>query len=633
MSIPEHLVEKYASERAKRLRSDQLAQFVDFRDPEFASMDKDPYVDYDAVASRGFPLEDGSEVKVLIAGAGMFGVMTAYQLVNKAGIASSDIVMVDKAGGFGGTWYWNRYPGVACDIEGYCYVPLLEETGYMPKHRYSYGHEIREHLERIASSSNIQGQFCTTIKNQKWDNESKRWVVTLKHDLGPGRAEEHLTVRAQFLVLGGGIQTSPHAPRLNGIDAFRSAPGKLVMHTGRWDWSKTGGSQDLPDMTKLQGKRVGIVGTGATAVQVVPHIAKWASHTFIFQRTPSYVGPQQQKETTPDDWARVAYKTGWQHERVANLDATFTGQPIVDDMIQDGWTQVTGMRAALGHEGKIITADEEEKHIQKMLNIDFPWTEQMRTRVDAEVKDHTVANKLKAWYPGFCKRPTFHSTYLSLFNKPEVSLVDTNGRGIEAYTPRGVIASGEEYELDVLILATGYTVGLADSCPSSALGSPLVGRGGQLLKEKWDGPDYGNLYGAMSNGFPNLFFASGSGGSVSQNANSFYSLLTRLIAHVLKSVSEQARDAKSITVEVEKNAEDHWSAEVARRARWFAAFPSCTPGYLTGEGLVQDQRGLTQEMKDQISKQPSWGEGILNFQKVVETWMRDGKLEGLMVNS
>ncbi|KAK1463838.1 hypothetical protein CMEL01_12599 [Colletotrichum melonis] len=107
-------------------------------------------------------------------------------------------------------------------------------------------------------------------------------------------------------------------------------------------------------------------------------------------------------------------------------------------------------------------------------------------------------------------------------------------------------------------------------------------------------------------------------------------LLTRLIAHVLKSVFEQATDLKSITVEVERNAEDHWSAEVARRARWFASFPSCTSGYLTGEGLVQDQRGLTKEMKDQISKQSSWGEGILSFQKVVEAWMNDGKLDGLI---
>ncbi|KAJ0384990.1 hypothetical protein COL922a_007274 [Colletotrichum nupharicola] len=385
-------------------------------------------------------------------------------------------------------------------------------------------------------------------------------------------------------------------------------------------------------MTKLQGKRIGIIGTGATAVQVIPHVTKWAGHTYVFQRTPSYVGPQNQKETTPTDWARVAYKPGWQHERVANLDATFTGQQVNADMIEDGWTQVTGMRAALGHEGKVIAADEEGEHVKNMLNLDYPWTERMRARVDAEVKDPSVAERLKAWYPGFCKRPTFHGTYLPIFNRTEVSLVDTNGRGVEAYTPNGVMANGQEHEIDVLILATGYSVGLVDSCPSSALSAPLEGRGGRLFKDKWDGPDYGNLYGAMSNGFPNLFFASGSGGSVSQNAHSFYSLLTRLIAHVLKATFQGAEDAKKATVEVKKAAEDHWSAEVAKRARWFAAFPSCTPGYLTGEGLIQDQESLTEEIKEQIAKQSSWEEGIVSFQKVVEGWMEDEKLDGLVID-
>lgn len=319
----------------------------------------------------------------------------------------------------------------------------------------SYGHEIREHLKRITNLSNIQGQFCTTIKHQKWDDEVKRWVATLDQYLGPNHGRQQLTIRAQFLVLDGGIQTSSHAPKLNGIDTFSSAPDKLVMHTGRRDWSKTGGSQEVPDMTKLQGKRIGIIGTGATAVQVAPHVAKWAGHTYVFQRTPSYVGPQNQKETISTDWARVAYKPGWQHERVANLDAICTGQPVDEDMIQDGWTQVTGMRAALGHEGEVIAADEEEDHVKKMLNLDYPWTEKIRARVDAEVMDPSVAESLKAWYPGFCKRPTFHGTYLSLFNRPEVSLVDTHGRGVEAYTPNGVMANGQEHELDVLILATG----------------------------------------------------------------------------------------------------------------------------------------------------------------------------------
>lgn len=496
-----------------------------------------------------------------------------------------------------------------------------------------HGHEIREQLERIADKSNIQGQFCTSVTHQIWDDEAKRWIVTLSHRLSHDQEPEELTVKAQFLLLAGGIQTAPHVPNLNGIDVFRSAPKKSLMHTARWDWSATGGSQESPEMTKLQGLRVGIVGTGATAVQVAPHVAKWAKHTYIFQRTPSYVGPQPQKETTPEDWAKVAYKTGWQYERMESLDAIFTGKSDAEDKVQDGWTRVSGMRAMAGYAGRIITPETQAQHVEDMMNVDYPWTEEMRRRVDAEVKDPFIAQKLKAWYPSFCKRPTFHQSFLSLFNSPSVTLVDTDGQGVEAYTPHGVLANGREYEIDVLILATGYTVGLVDSCPSSALNAPLMGRDNRPLKDKWDGEDYGTLFGTMINGFPNLFFASGNGGSVSQNANSFYRIASRLISHTVKEALRRAENPDKVTVEVEKNAEDDWSARITERARWFSAFPSCTPGYLTGEGLVQTQNKMNEEEEQQIAKRSYWGEGILNFKEIVEAWMDEKKLLGLTVDS
>lgn len=493
------------------------------------------------------------------------------------------------------------------------------------------GHEIREHLERIARTWDIKGQFCTTITSQKWDDEAKRWVVTMSHKKTADGEPKTLTVRSQFLLLAGGIQLSPQIPKLNGIDVYRSQPGKVLMHTARWDWSRSGGTEQQPDMTKLQGKRVGIVGTGATAVQAAPLIAKYAGHTYIFQRTPSYVGSRQQKETTPEDWARVAYKPGWQYERLASLDAMFTAQPDAKDLIQDGWTKVSGMQAMAGRAGKIVTADQEKQHIKDMMEADFPWTEAMRQYVDTEVKDKATAQKLKAWYHGFCKRPTFHGNYLSLFNEPNVTLVDTNGQGVQAYTPNGVMANGEEYELDVLVLATGYTVGLVDSCPSSALNAPLEGREGRSMKDKWDGPDYGTLYGFMTAGCPNLFFASGNGGTVSQNATSFYTLFSRLIAHtVAQALTRKADDPSRATVEVAKEAEDRWSSEIAKRARWFAAYPYCTPGYLTGEGLVQQMTSMSEEEAHEIAKRSYWGEGILSFQEVVETWMKDGGSDGLV---
>ncbi|KAI9159115.1 monooxygenase [Paramyrothecium foliicola] len=385
MAISKPVLDKYAAEREQRLRLDN----------------------YSASSTESFSLQYGAQIKVLIGGGGMFGLMAAHHLIHAGGTENADLVIVDKAGGFGGRWYWNRYPGVACDIESYCYVPLLEETGYKPRHRYFYGYEIREQLEIIARQSKIQGQFLISITYQKWCDDSKRWIVTLSRDVGPGCNPEELTVHAQFLILAGGIQTSPHVPKLNGLDVFRSAADKILIHPGRWDWNLTGGSQDKPDLVNLRNKRVGIIGTEATT------------------RTPSYVGPQSQKEAIAEDWERIACKPGWQYERVENLDAIFTGKPGAEDKFQDGWTKV--------------------------------------------VTDKAIAEKLKPWYPGFCKRPAFHASYLPLFNEPTVSLIDTNGQGIEAYTPNGVMANGREYELDVIVLATGYTVGVVDSHPLSML--------------------------------------------------------------------------------------------------------------------------------------------------------------------
>lgn len=261
-----------------------------------------------------------------------------------------------------------------------------------------HGHEIREQLERIAHKSNIQGQFCTSVTHQRWNDEAKLWVVTLSHKLSPDQEPEKIIVRAQFLLLAGGIQTSAHAPKLNGIDVFRSASNKIPMHTARWDWSKNGGSQESPEMIKLQGKRVGIVGTGATAVQVAPHLAKWAKHTYIFQRTPSYVGPRPQKETTTGKWTEVAYKPGWQYERMESLDAIFSGKPDAEDKIRDSWTKMSGMRALAGYADRIITPDKQAQHVKDIVNVDYPWTEEMRRRVDAEVRGPSIVQKLKAWF-------------------------------------------------------------------------------------------------------------------------------------------------------------------------------------------------------------------------------------------
>src|SRR5260221_11831550 len=213
---PDVLREKYREERDKRLRSDGNEQFVEVKG-DFSRYIDDPYVD------PGFtraPLND--EVEVVIIGGGFGGLLAGARL-REAGIQS--IRMIEKGGDFGGTWYWNRYPGAQCDIEAYIYLPLLEETGYIPKEKYSYAPEIMEHSRRIAKKFNLYRDvlFQTQIKEIKWDEEAAKWIATT--DRG-----DHM--RARVVVMSKGPLNRPKLPGLPGIDNFKGH----TFHTSRWDY-------------------------------------------------------------------------------------------------------------------------------------------------------------------------------------------------------------------------------------------------------------------------------------------------------------------------------------------------------------------------------------------------------------
>lgn len=483
----------------------------------------------------------------------------------------------------------------------------------------------------MARQFNLRGQFGTTTKHHEWDEDSRRWVVAMEQDNGPGRAPESLTVKAQFLITAGGVHPTPQIPRLNGLDVFRSAPGKHVIHTARWDWAYSGGSQAEPDMANLKGKTVGIIGTGATAVQVLPHVARWAGHVYVFQRTPAYVGPHSQKATTKEDWEKVAGRPGWQYERQANLDASLTREPDTPDLVQDGWSRAPALMAIVGSGSRTVKAGEEEAHERALAELDLPWTEEMRRRVDAEVADPAVAARLKPWYPGFCKRPTFHDGYLSAFNAPHVTLVDTDGAGVRAYTPAGVRADGREYALDALVLATGYTNAVADPCPQTAVNAPVVGRGGRSLRDKYGAADYGSLFGAATHGFPNLFFCSAAGSGTSANLTPALDANARLVAHVvaraLRGAGAAGGDPGRAVVEVSKPAEDEYTARVAERARWFSAIPKCTPN-----SFFEAKIGAKETMDEELERRKShWGGGILDFQRMVDEWKEAGDMRGVVV--
>ncbi|GKT42785.1 FAD-binding monooxygenase ausC [Colletotrichum spaethianum] len=623
----------YDNERQKRLRPEGMDQYIDFRDPTIGDkLGRDPWVKYDDVLANGTHLKDGSSMKFTIIGAGHAGLLYAVRLID-AGFKAEDIVLVDTAGGFGGTWYWNRYPGLMCDIEGYVYMPLLEETGYMPKNKYSYGAEIRGQCERIASHYQLRGQFCTQVAHQHWDDAKRRWIIKMTQDRGPGNQAVHFQIETQFFVSAASGLNVPHVPKLTGFQELMDT--KKVFHSARWDWQYTGGSQAQPDMINLRGKKVGIIGTGATAIQIVPELAKWADHLYVFQRTPSYVGPRNQRQTTPKEWKRVAYKQGWQYERQDNFNHFITNDPVPNNLINDGWTASDSHTVAgfIGSPSKLVTPNTIEEHIDSMYKMDVARGERLRAHIAAVVKDETTAKKLQPWYAGWCKRPAFHDEYLDAFNLPNVTLVDTDGKGVESFTASGVVANGTQYDLDALVLATGFTTVAKTPSPSGQLNAPIIGRNGVASSQKWASPEYGTFYGTCSNGFPNAFFSGASGGGVSYNLTSSFDVAARFVANAIAMAHREAGGASNLlSIEPSKEAEYRYTDEVQKRGLWFTALSTCTPGWFTGEGAGVLRKQTPEEQAARLRQVP-WGSGILDFKKMVSEYISKGALEGFEVRT
>ncbi|POS73577.1 hypothetical protein DHEL01_v208031 [Diaporthe helianthi] len=619
---------KYDTERNKRYEALSAGQGerLKFRDNSLLKeLDRDPWVDYGNLAKQPTPLQDGSDIRFLILGAGHCAILFAYHLI-AAGFKSSEIVLVDEAGGLGGTWYWNRYPGLTCDVEGYCYLPLLEETGFVPKHRYSKGEDIRRNVEVIAEKYGIQGMFCTKAKSADWDEKEKRWLVKLNRDLGPEyqHLSGDLTVRAQFVIPAGGLFYSPSVPAVPGLEKFMKS--KEMFHTARWNYDYTGGCQSEPDMVNLKDKRVGIIGTGATAVQAVPQLAKWAKHVYVFQRTPSYCGPRNQVRTSPEEWEKIAARPGWQYERMRNLNRFINDDPEVtaeDDLLKDGWSSSRQFSGLLGSpRAKNVTVDNVQEHVQRMMELDAGIASALREHVESQVEDPDVAEKLKAWYPGWCKRPTFHDDYLKTFNKPNVTLIDTDGRGISGYNERGIlVGEGEsacEYEIDVLVLATGFASSTGvEGDPSATTGIPIRGRGGRSLTEKWSSDDAVTLFGVASNGFPNLLFYSSKGAPGSANTTYPLSMAAKLAANIAKVSVETASDPNRVEVEPRLDAEQKYTAELQKYSPWYAVLPQCTPSYFTD---------YKDPLKPRTTKgaKGSWTLGAVDFEKASEEWIGEG---------
>ncbi len=575
---------KYAEERAKRLRSDGASQWQDFSG-EYKDFDRDPYVE------PGFtrdPLTE--EVEVVIVGAGFGGMLAAAQL-RQQGIDSFRII--DKAGDFGGTWYWNRYPGAMCDVESYCYLPMLEETGYMPTEKYAQAPEIFAYCQLFGRHFGIYDNalFQTEVNGMEWNEDTQRWVTTTS------RGD---TLTSKFTVIVGGVLHKAKLPAIPGIKDFKGEG----FHTSRWDYDYTGGDS-YGGMTNLADKRVGVIGTGATAVQVVPKLAADCKELFVFQRTPAAVGVRNQGPTDVE-WF-TSLKPGWQIERIRNFTEAVSGKQPDVNLVGDSWTEMYWT------DTKQLGATPEEQ--LALEELDFQNMEKIRHRIADIIQDPETAERMQPWYGQFCKRLCFHDDYLPAFNRPNVHLVDTEGRGVDRITEHAVVVDGVEYPVDLLIYASGFEV---TSEYHHRLGFDPKGRGGVSLSEAWGEGPY-TLHGVMSDGFPNMLMISTLQGGFGTN---FVHYLTETSKHVVYIIKMCLQEGIA-EIEPTRDAEEGWFMELLSHVMGMANYnTTCTPGYMNREGEAGDMkaaRGL------------SYMGSVGDYAKHLESWREEGKLTGVEV--
>ncbi|WP_279351505.1 flavin-containing monooxygenase [Erythrobacter litoralis] len=576
----EELKERYAAERDKRLRDDGNNQYLGFEELE-RQFDHDPFADPDFTRDA---LEEECEVAII--GAGMGGLMTGARLMER-GI--KDIRIIDKAADFGGTWYWNRYPGAACDVESYCYMPFLEETGYMPTEKYAKAPEIFAHCQRIGRHFNLYDRslFQTLVSELRWLDDENRWLVTTN------RGDK---IKARFVTIAGGIMHKAKLPGIPGVETF----GGHSFHTTRWDYGFTGGSP-TERMEKLKDKKVAIIGTGATAIQAVPRLAQDCEQLYVVQRTPSAVGPRD-NGPTDEEWFK-SLEPGWQRKRMQNFTRMVSSEEVEQDLVQDGWTNI------FKHIPNAYAASSEEQQLADMEQMD-----KVRARVDAIIEDEETAEGLKPWYAMMCKRPCFHDEYLQSFNQENVTLVDTKGHGVDAIDETGLTVGGQHYDVDCIIYSTGFEI---STFYVRRLGFEIYGRNGVSMSEDWGkqtGPH--TLHGIHSHGFPNMFMFSLVQGGQTVN---FVHLLTELAIHVAEIVKQC--DAEGIEViEATEEGEAQWWQKIMEFLMVSAEFrANCTPSYMNAEGRPDPS----------MIKIATYNGSMTSYGKILEDWRAEGDMPGL----
>ncbi len=583
---------KYREERDKRLREDGNEQYIE---PTglFAHFLDDPYVQ----RVEREPLFD--EVTLAFIGGGFSGLVTGARL-QQAGI--DDVRIIEGGGDFGGAWYWNRYPGAMCDTAAMVYLPLLEETGHMPTQKYVFAPEIFAHARRIATTFGLYGNavFSTQVTKLEWDDASSRWII---------HTDRGDRMRARFVAMGTGPLHRPKLPGIPGIETF----GGHAFHTSRWDYEYTSGDPAGAPMANLADKCVGIIGTGATAVQCIPRLARDARELYVFQRTPSSIDVRNNHPIDPEWFATL--EPGWQHQWLTNFATLQSGGFADEDLVKDGWTDISQRirdriiemvtaGAELGP--KTMLHAYEESDDEKMTEI--------RARVDAIVSDPATAAALKPWYRQLCKRPCFHDEYLQAYNEPGARLVDTQGKGVERIDETGVWANGMHYELDCLIFASGFEVGTA---AARRAGFETVGRGGETLTEHW-AEGMHSVHGMNVHGFPNLFIVGPNQGAnlisnITQNLTEAGSTIAAIVGHALAVGADE--------VETTAEAEQAWVRLLESSTRSFLGNPECTPGYYNNEGRPIGRR--------ERLNGSGYPDGPVAYFHYIDEWRSTGEFAGL----
>ncbi|VWX49915.1 NAD(P)/FAD-dependent oxidoreductase [Novosphingobium sp. 9U] len=581
--------ERYEAERLKRIKPAGTDQYT-FTDGKFAKFAEDPYVE--EIKPRNPRQED---VDVLIIGTGFGGIQLAATL-EQNGI--KNFLMVDIAADFGGTWYWNRYPGLRCDVESYIYLPFLEETGYIPTERYARGSEIFAYCQQLGRHFGLYERtlFQTKVTGVTWNEQDARWTVMTS------RGDE---LRARFVTTQSGIFGKPQLPGIPGIEDFAGC----AFHSARWRYDYTGGNSD-GGLDKLADKRVAIVGTGTTALQVVPELAKAAKEVTVFQRTPTAVGVRD-NNPTDIEWYK-SQPAGWQRQRIKTFNALSNGESM-DCPVDDGWARF--FRRLIDSVMALPPEQRTPEGIAQAQEIaDFGYNEEIRARVDQYVHDPKKADLLKAYYRTMCKRPGFSDHYLQAFDQDHVKVVDVSG-GIERITPEGLVVDGVEHKLDCLIFCTGFELG---TTWAHQAGYDVIGRGGVKLSDKW-AEGLITYHGLFSQGFPNMFFMGLTQTGVTINVPHMLQEQADHLTFVIKHCLDNGVRIVDTTAE----AEDRWQDAIAAVAEARRPFlEACTPGYYNAEGNVADRRSAIGS---------GWYLPSTQFFEMWEQWRASGKFEGLVL--